>query len=488
MRGSLLLFCICAFFLVSAQEPSLYFEKITVQDGLSHNQVNSIIQDQRGFIWIGTDDGLNRYDGKRFAVFRTRPNDSTSISGNIITDLIEDREGRIWIATADGGLSRYDHRLPPLQQFKQYKHKPNDRFSIPVNTINTLLEDRQGFLWLGTSGKSVLRFHKQTGIFEDVTQSSKTILDLCMDAKGMIWTGKQGGGIMKIDPVTLKYYEDPRYKDLYAKLPHATVTALFKDNKNQMWFGSWDKVLFRQKTSGPEEAFHTGSNMHFRDDEISSFAQDASGRIWMGGKDHGLHIYDPAAARFYNYSYNPAREGSISDNRINHIFIDRDGRVWIGTNRGICINNPGKQQFTQNFLNSGPGRQVTVYDFFQDENQNIWIGTSEGCFLKKTDGSTHHIPVSYKGNPLHITHFFKDGSGKMYVGTDYSFFSFDPVSYSVELLPNTDKDGVMNRIIDSRIVSVVQDTIQGRPVLITSPYGHFLAYYDLQQKKMDLAP
>ncbi len=483
MKGYLLLFVLCVCFPAAAQEPSLYFEKITIQDGLSHNKVNCIIQDQRGFIWIGTDDGLNRYDGKRFVYYKTRPNDSTSISGNIITDLIEDRNGIIWIATADGGLSRYNYRLPPSLQFKQYKHKPGDPHSIPVNTINTLLEDPQGFLWLGTSGKSVLRFNKSNGRFTDPTQSSKTILDLCLDAKGLIWIGKQGGGIMKLDPATLSFTEDPRYKQLYAKLPHATVTALFKDRDQQMWFGSWDNVLFRQKPSGPEESFHLQSTVPFRDDEISSFAQDATGRIWMGGKEHGLHIYDPKASRFYNYSYNPAREGSISDNRINHIFIDRDGRVWLGTNRGICINNPGKQQFTQQFLTTNPAGNLTIYDFFEDENHNIWIGSSDGCYLKRPEGTIHHIPLHYKGNKLHITHFFKDRSGQMYLGTDYSLFRFDPVRYTVQLLPNTEKDSVMNRIIDSRVVSVVEDTIEGRPVLLTSPYGHFLSYYDLVQNQ-----
>src|SRR5688572_17856174 len=94
-----------------AQAPSLYFNRITTQNGLSHNKVNCILQDQRGFIWMGTDDGLNRYDGRRFVVFRHEPGINSSISGNIITDIIEDEKGVLWIATSDGGLSKYDYRL-----------------------------------------------------------------------------------------------------------------------------------------------------------------------------------------------------------------------------------------------------------------------------------------------------------------------------------------------------------------------------------------
>src|SRR5688572_15208665 len=154
MSKVLLLCLVCCSFLVQAQEPSLYFEKLTTQDGLSHNKINCIIQDRRGFIWIGTDDGLNRYDGKRSLQFHSRLNDTTTISGNIITDLFEDKEGILWIATSDGGLCSYDHRLPPSKQFTQYKHHPKNQLSIPVNAVNALLEDPAGLIWLATSGHS----------------------------------------------------------------------------------------------------------------------------------------------------------------------------------------------------------------------------------------------------------------------------------------------------------------------------------------------
>ena len=243
MRMLLLLWMLLSALLASARESSLYFEKITVQNGLSHNKVNCILQDQRGFIWLGTDDGLNRFDGKRFLHFRSSRNDSTKLSGNIITDLLEDREGRIWIATADGGLVCYDHKLPPQQQFRNCRNRIAG--APPVYSINTLLEDPQGYLWLGTSGHDVIRYDKKKDLYRSITTSSKTILDLCLDSQGMIWVGRQGGGIMKINPLTLSYSEDERYADFYASLPHVTVTALFKDRQDEMWFGSWDRVLYR---------------------------------------------------------------------------------------------------------------------------------------------------------------------------------------------------------------------------------------------------
>ena len=465
-----------------AQEPSLYFEKLNVSNGLSHNKVNCILQDKRGFIWLGTDDGLNRYDGKRFFHFRAKPNDTLSISGNIITDLLEDKEGKIWITTRDGGLTGYDYKLAPALQFRQYRHNPA-RASIPTNNINSITEDQHGFLWLGTSGFDVIRFDKKTGKFSPVTNGRKTIIDLASDKEGKIWVGRQGGGLMKIDPSTLVYSEDERYRDLYAKLPHVTITSIFRDRYDDMWFGSWDKNLYRQSAVSGKNVFNSAAPSSFLDDEVLSFAEDKSGRLWIGGKEKGLQVYDRRTGQFYHYAYDPSKEGSISDNRINCIFTDRQGRIWLGTNKGVCINNPEKQQFSQTFLRSNSGSPVSIYDFYEDDEGNLLIGTDQGIYIRSAQGKISHRPIRYKGNALHATHFYKDDDGRVFLGTDYSLFYYDPGTGQLQLLPNTDKDGVMNHILDSRVVSVMRHNIQGRPVLLASPYGHFFAYYDFAQQR-----
>lgn len=481
---ALLLICILLSTRLRAQEPSFYFEKRTVQDGLSHNKVNCILQDQRGFLWIGTDDGLNRYDGSQFIHFRNRPGDSTTVSGNIITDLLEDKAGLLWIATADGGLSRYDYRAAPPLQFRQYKHVPGNPASIPVNSINSMLEDRFGNLWLATSGRQVLHFNKKIETFFDIARSGKTALDLCLDKDGMIWVGRQGGGILKINPATLATIEDPRYSDLYANLPHATVTALYRDAAQNIWYGSWDKILYRTNAyNQQEEAFRSNGPHSFQNDEINCFAEDRWGRIWMGGKEKGLQVYDPARQRFYNFRYDPSREGTIADNRIYCIYRDGEGRIWLGTSRGLCVYQPGRQQFTQQFLRPEANTNLTLYDFFEDEDKSIWIGTSQGIFIRRPDGQLQHRALSYKGVPLQVTSFYNDDAETFYLGTDYSVFRYHPVTNQLTLLPNTEKDGVMNRIITSRVVGMAKDTINGHPVLLTLPYGHYLTYYDLQEQR-----
>lgn len=476
------------FFIISqfatAQAPSLYFNRITTQNGLSHNKVNCVLQDQRGFIWMGTDDGLNRYDGRRFVVFRHEPGNKASISGNIITDLVEDEKGVLWIATSDGGLSKYDYRLSSDKQFKQYRNIPGDQTSIPVNIVNDLLPDNYGNLWLATGGHSVLRFNKSTERFEKPDPNSRrTALKMCLDSKGVLWVGGQGGSILKVNTKTLAYETDPRYSNLYSGLPHATVTALYRDSNNHIWFGSWDNVLYRYNAATQsEEVFNQSTPASFPVEEATSFSEDNEERLWIGGRYAGLTIYDKNQNQFFNYRYDPAREGSIADDQVNCIFRCRNGMFWIGTNKGVSVYNPLQQYFVQTFLPAA-GKKTTIYDFYEEENGDLWIATGNGIYIQKKDEQKFlHLPLSYKGEQLSITKFFSDSKGNFYIGTNYSLFLYDRKTNRISMLPGTEEDPVIGKIIDSRVVSITEATIEGKPVLLVSPYGHFLTYYDFESK------
>ena len=476
------------FFIISqfatAQAPSLYFNRITTQNGLSHNKVNCVLQDQRGFIWMGTDDGLNRYDGRRFVVFRHEPGNKASISGNIITDLVEDEKGGLWIATSDGGLSKYDYRLSSDKQFKQYRNIPGDQTSIPVNIVNDLLPDNYGNLWLATGGHSVLRFNKSTERFEKPDPNSRrTALKMCLDAKGVLWVGGQGGSILKVNTKTLAFETDPRYSNLYSGLPHATVTALYRDSNNHIWFGSWDNVLYRYNAATQsEEVFNQSTPASFPVEEATSFSEDNEERLWIGGRYAGLTIYDKNQNQFFNYRYDPAREGSIADDQVNCIFRCRNGMFWIGTNKGVSVYNPLQQYFVQTFLPAA-GKKTTIYDFYEEENGDLWIATGNGIYIQKKDEQKFlHLPLSYKGEQLSITKFFSDSKGNFYIGTNYSLFLYDRKTNRISMLPGTEEDPVIGKIIDSRVVSITEAIIEGKPVLLVSPYGHFLTYYDFESK------
>jgi ligand-binding sensor domain-containing protein len=486
-----ILFCYCflnGFFDASAQQPLLYFDKLTIENGLSNNKVNCILQDRRGFIWVGTDDGLNRYDGHNFLVFRHEPGNNNSISGNIITDLIEDSSSIIWIATTDGGLTKYDYHLPPSGQFRAFRHLPNDSNSIPVNIINSLLEDNRGNIWLATSGAGILRFDKKQEIFvSPFKEKVKTALVLSMDANGIIWAGREGRSMIKFNPNTLEYEADSRYDDVYNRLPHSTVTSLYRDKEKNMWIGSWDKALYRYNyATKREEVFDNATSAAFPPDEAYAFLEDLQQRLWIGGRYNGLYIFNNQTNQFYHYQHDPSRQGTIISNTIHCLFRDRNNNTWIGTNEGISVYRPQQQQFEQVFLpDIKEGKDaLNIYDICQDAVGKIWIGTSKGIAIWDKDAKqTEFRKLQYKGLPLHITKFYSDKTGRFFVGTDYSLFEYNPKTSELNLLPNTEKDVVMNKIISSRVVSVMEDTLEGKPVLLVSPYGHFLTYYDWQEQK-----
>ncbi|MEN0055483.1 MAG: two-component regulator propeller domain-containing protein [Mucilaginibacter sp.] len=473
--------------IVKAQGETPFFRSIGTENGLSHDKVNCIMQDKRGFLWFGTEDGLNRYDGRFFTIFKNQPNDTTCVSGNIITDLHEDKNGIIWIATADGGLTRYNYQLPANKQFKQYKYGARVANGIPENNINKIAEDDGGNLWLATGNNYVARFNKNSQKFDiPVKKGPRSILSLAIAGKDTLWVGRAGGGLMKINTRTLQYKVDDRYNNLYSKLPHTSVASIFKSSDNTMWFGAWDKTLYTyEQITGTEKAYKpTATEPDVPADEIVSFTEDKRKSIWMGSQSTGLTVYDRGAHKFTSYQHN-GKDGSLIDNHVNAVYTDRSGIVWIGTDNGLSIHDPVYSPFQQYFLpKEQDGRDITIYDFYRDDQYNLWIATSEGIYIKRQGKSGfEHRKISFNGQKLAATKFFIDKDKTFYLGTDYTLFKYDPQTNQVALLPNTASDMVMKKLISSRIVSIVRDTIDTHPVLVVSPYGHYMTYYDLAEQK-----
>jgi len=470
----------------SAQPADPFFKTIKTENGLSHNKVNCILKDQRGFVWFGTEDGLTRFDGKYYVVFKSKPNDTHVLSGNIINDLYEDKQGIIWIATADGGLTKYDYRLSPSRQFRQYRHNERNPESLPEDAIKKIAEDRFGNLWLATSNSYVVRLNKKSERFDiPVKTGTSGILTLMMDSNDTLRVGRAGGGLLSIHTRTLGYQEDIRYKNLYAKLPHASITAIFRDNEYDLWYGSWDNLIYYQRAGSTEvKAMMPSRGMKgMLQDDFVSFAEDENQQIWMAGKNSGVMVYNKDSGQFTSYRHNALKPGSLSDDQVNVIYRDRQGMIWIGTNNGVSLLNSLFSPFKMTYLPDA-GKPLKIYDFYKDKHKRLWIGTSRGIYIKSPDSSAFgYRKIVYKGQELAVTKFFADHDGSFYLGTDFSLFLYDQYTNQVSPLPNTLTDPVMKKLISSRIVSIIRDTIDQHPVLLISPYGHYFSYYDLTDKK-----
>lgn len=467
-----------------AQDHHPYFRNIESKNGLSHNKVNCIIQDKRGFLWFGTEDGLNRYDGDHFTVFKSQPHHQTGISGNIITDLHEDKDGIMWIATSDGGLTRYNYRLPVSSQFRQFKYNLHLVNGKPENSISKITEDATGNLWLSTNNNYVLRFNKRTEKFDTpVKEKLKNVLALTMTGNDTLWVARENGGFLKINTRTLQYKTDQCC--LAGKNKETTVSALFKAADQTMWFGGANQKIYHYYPATQQKEVYQpiSQALNMPDGEIKSFAQDKQRNIWIVRKNMGLIVYNPNNNKFTSYRHDRNKDGSLVNDHVNVVFTDRNGIVWIGTSHGISILDPVYSPFLQYTLPKA-GRDIMVYDFYKDEFDKLWIATSEGIFTQ-TKGSSQfeRRKVSYKGQQLAVTKFFIDKDKTFYIGTDYTLFKYDAVTNQVQVLPNTETDPVMKKLVNSRIVSIVRDTINTHPVLVVSPYGHYVTCYDLVEKK-----
>ncbi|HTL10276.1 MAG TPA: two-component regulator propeller domain-containing protein, partial [Chitinophagaceae bacterium] len=248
-----------------------------------------------------------------------------------------------------------------------------------------------------------------------------------------------------------------------------------------IWYGSWDSVLYQYNQQQQQELLFQKNNQpnSFSNDDILGFAEDTAGNLWMAGRYKGLHLYQRSSGAFFNYRHDPSRDGTIPGNQVNCVYIDRQGILWTGTNKGIGKSSPLQQQFTQFFLPRNAAEHITIHDLYETPQHDCWLATSAGIFVRKFGNNNfNRHTIRYKDTALNVTRFYQDARGRLFIGTNFSLFQLDTAHMSVRPLANTAADGVMNHIIQSSIISIAEDTLEGRPVLITSPYGHYLTYYD----------
>jgi ligand-binding sensor domain-containing protein/anti-sigma regulatory factor (Ser/Thr protein kinase) len=426
---------------------------IGVHDGLSQSSVKCIIQDRKGYLWFGTANGLNRYDGYNFLVFTNDPRDSNTISDNGILSLYEDRIGNLWIGTSGGTLNKYDRkrgvfsRVNLNKQLKSLFDFIENYYDLPLpfsrnsdNSITAITEDKLGNLWIGTWGRGLIKYNPTTGMVKQISvdrhrnPSSNRIQSVLIDNDENIWVGSIGGGLFKVveknERVDIQSYN---LDNNNSTKNESRIISLCQDYSGNLWIGTYGEGLFKldQKDFNKKlnevkfKKYLKGSGRNsLPGNFVMSISNDPSGNLWIGTSEGGISLFNPNTNMFQDVVRDPVEKDSLVKNDILTTFVDHSGIVWIGTNLGKGINKiePNTSKFTTINRSTGLNDDI-VWSIYEDRNSILWIGTYKGG-LNRLDRKKNNI-TSYKNNPEdstsisdnHIRAIIGDKNGNLWIGT-----------------------------------------------------------------------
>ncbi len=408
------------------QKPKLHFKHIQNEDGLANSTIEAIHQDHRGFMWLGTRDGLNRYDGYQMTVYKYDPKYPYSLSDSYVTCIYEDSQHQLWVGTLNG-LNRYD---PQLNRFTRFQHANQQKNSLSHNYVTAMLEDHQGTLWVTTLGGGINKLDLKTGTFRSFHQSeglkSEEVYCLFEDAKAQLWMGTSKG-LHLYDHDTQRFRSISLPENLRGGAQPA-IRSIAATPKGHLLLGSSDNGLIdyepqsqacRQYTYSDADPFSISSNL------IRSILISKNGQTWIGSINGGLDRFVPRTGRFYNYQNEPDDPQSLSQRTVSALSEDNQGNLWIGTHRGgVNLYMPKTEKFELYRQEPRPNSLSynDVKTFAEDRYGYIWIGTDGGGlnrFERKTRSFKHYRHQAFDPRTIgsnEVLDVFEDRQGQLWVG------------------------------------------------------------------------
>ena len=404
---------LCLLFLCHAlpgQVPALRFKVYSTAEGLSNATVHDILQDKRGFMWIGTSNGLNRFDGYRFEVFRKQKEHTEGLYSNQISCLLEDQQGVLWIGTGKG----LNYFLPWEQQF----HQKSFGDSLQIPHIRAMVEDEQGQLWVGSNqGLWMLNQERDEWKHYPITadqSSTHTISALNIDSKGRLWVGTKNG-IDRYDPASGKFF-------------HYALQDKFTVDQDAL-----PRFIF----------------------------EDSRGIIWTGSYNSGLNRLDPGQQQFKPYPLALISEKDYLQNRIRDIHEDEDGYLWLATYRGIVIFHPDtgeERAIKADRSNPNSLSHEALTCFFEDPQGNFWIGSFWGGvnYFDKNYNNFQHYQNTGKEDALSyniITGFAEDAEQKIWISAARGGLNaFDPQTGAIRQYRQKDPSPIASSINNIQLI------------------------------------
>jgi len=446
-------------------------------------------------MWFGTDDGLNKYDGHSFTVYRHSLDDPQSLSHNQVWSLFEDASGVLWVGTYGGGLNRFERDSGRFthydaEDFQNVTDEPEEF----RNVIQAIGEHPTGVLWIATYGGGLVKFDLDTETFTSYAPDPadrrlwghEWISGLLIDRSGNVWIGTHSEGLDRFDPTAGQITSYRRDLSDPHGLGHNWITDIIQDRSGQIWIGTYGGGLER---FDPETERFT----HYRhdpadprslsNDYIWSIVEDPGGILWIGTYSGGLDRFDPQSETFTHFHHDPTDPHSLSSDRIRSIYQSQSGVLWVGTRGGgLNQSDPASGRFTHYRGDTDDPQRPSDYQILalhEDEHGVLWIGTAGGGLdgLDRGTGEWHHYrrdpddPNSL-GNDTVIA-IYEDSSGTLWIGTGGGFYRFDRQAGRFDRMPHTPPDP--GDVKQEAIVSIYEDQVG---VLWLGTYGRGLSEFD----------
>jgi signal transduction histidine kinase/ligand-binding sensor domain-containing protein/DNA-binding response OmpR family regulator len=415
-----------------SQDRNLKFEHIGTREGLSQINVSAIIQDSRGFMWIGTRDGLNRYDGYGFVIYKHSIQDDNSLSSNLVSDIAEDKDGNIWLATLFG-LNKLDRKTG---KFVHYFHDSANSNSISSNLVNRLFFDHEGILWIASQKGGLDRFdirankitHYKHNDTDLSSLSDDDVTALKEDSKHRLWVGTLSGGLNLFNSkkgTFIRYQSKP---GISTSMSGSYVSTIYEDNVGRLWIGTEDGGLnlFDTGTGIFKRYLHNDKDPNtISGNTILALGMDLNGNLWIGSENNGVNILNPATGKITAYKHDDIDRGSMNGNSIYSICRDRMGNMWLGAfSGGINLYKRSTESFSHFRHNSSPNSLANnfVLCLHEDQYGNIWVGTDGGGVnVFNKDGTVkHYVNDPANANSLcgnYVLKITQDLKGNFWMGT-----------------------------------------------------------------------
>ena len=409
-----------------------HFDYLSITEGLPHNTVFCLTQDKQGFIWIGTKNGLVRFDGYECRVFRESSANAPDFKGKSIHSVLEDSKGNLWIGTQTEGINFRDVKTGIFRNLSEESlFKP-----LAKKWIKHLFEDRQGRIWIGTIGAGVWCYDAQK---QKITHFSKAnsslqfdeVSAITQDISGRIWVATSGKGIYQFDEKqqTFRQFHSIGTNDTDFE---SFGKVFFNDANGDLWVGTQGSGLYQIKLPKLETK-HYAMPQGLSSNNIMGIAQAANGHLLLATDGGGLNILNPKTATFSVVQYGKTK-GKLNSNALLNILIDRDDNVWIGTfNGGINVYKAHKtrfESFTQTGSKTGELSHRSVLSICETKNGQMYIGTDGGglnLFERNTQtfSPISNQPASYGSV---VKTIFEDSKNRIWLGYFENGLSlFDPI-------------------------------------------------------------